>query len=149
MFDIAFTADTPVRDGEGDEAWDGLRGRVTLGDDTEGFRASLYVWGRGQYERQWAEAAGRLLGPPARAGFFTSHFQFWWVMWREGEVVFAQEHYLTPETLAGVSRAGAAPYHLIGDRTTWSGDEELPISEWQVTADDIRAFTLRRAGYAE
>jgi hypothetical protein len=145
LFDIAFTSDTLERQDEGEAGWDGLRGRTTLGAYAEGFVAPVGTWTRTDYERQWVEAARRLLGPAARAAFFTAAFRFWWVMWREGEVIFVHEEFLTPERLAGVADSGAAPYHLIGDRRTHSLDG-APISEWRISAADVRGYVERHSG---
>jgi CdiI N-terminal domain len=143
LFDIAFTTDTPEQqDGAG---WVGLRGRATLGAYTEEFLAPLGPWTRADYEKQWVEAASRVLGPAARAAFFTAAFRFWWAMWREGEVIFVHEEFLTPERLAGVTEYSAAPYHLIEDRRTHSEDGK-PISEWQISVGDVRSFVERQAG---
>jgi hypothetical protein len=144
VFDIAFMTDKPVRLNVDEAGWDGLPGRTTLGAYTEEFLAPLGHWRRADYERQWVEAASRVLAPVARAAFFTAAFRFWWVMWREGEVIFVHEELLTPERLAGVTDYGKAPYHLIEDRCTHSEDG-TPISEWQISANDVRAFVERQA----
>jgi hypothetical protein len=148
MFDIAFTTDTSERQNLDGVEWDGLRGRTTLCAYTEEFVAPLGRWGRPDYERQWVEAANRLLGPAARAGFFTTAFQFWWVMWREGEAIFLHEEFLTPDRLTRVSDYRAAPYHLIEDRRTHN-DEGTRISEWQLTVADIRGFLERGSNGAK
>jgi hypothetical protein len=143
VFDIAFTADTPDQVHDHGDSWSFLPGRITLGDDAEDFRSPLGRWARADYEWQWAEAARRLLGPHACAAFVTQPFRFCWVMWREGEAVFAHEGFLTPERLAGVTEPAGTPYHLIGDRRTHNQEGER-ISEWRVSAADIRAFLERR-----
>jgi hypothetical protein len=140
MFDITFVSDEAERQPEG---WECLPGRTTLGDCSEDFLAPLGPWRRSDYERQWIEAARRLLSPAARAGFFTVAFQFWWVLWREGEVVVAHEELLLPDRLAGLTDWQTAPYQLIGERRAISKDGE-PISEWRVSVADIEDFLLRR-----
>ena len=144
MFDIAFTSDTPEPQDDDGVGWDRLRGRTTLGAYAEEFLAPLGLWQRAEYERQWIEAARRVLGPAARAAFFTTAFQFWWAMWREDEIIYMHEEFLTPERLARVTDYGAAPYHLLEDRRTHSEDG-APISEWQISVADVRAFVERRA----
>jgi hypothetical protein len=144
LFDIAFITDIPERQEVNGVGWEALRGRITLGDYTEEFIAPQGHWNRAAYELQWLEAASRVLGPAGRAGFFTSAFRFWWAMWREGEVVFVHEEFLTPERLAGVADGSVAPYHLIEDRRTHS-EAGMPISEWQISVADIRAFVERRS----
>ncbi len=142
MFDIAFTSDVPERQPEG---WVGLRGHTRLGAHAENFLAPLGAWQRADYERQWIEAARRLLGPAARAAFFTVAFRFWWVMWREGEEVIVQEHLLVPEQLGGLTDWRAAPYQLIGERDAASEDG-APVSEWLLGVTDIAGFLARRGG---
>ncbi len=141
MFDITFLSDTPERQPEG---WEGLWGRTQLGADAEDFLAPLGPWQRADYERQWIEAARRLLGPH-QAAFFTAAFRFWWGMWREGEEVVAHEEFLIPERLAGLTDWQAAPYQLIRNRRAFSKDGE-PISEWRFAAVDIEGFVVRRGG---
>jgi hypothetical protein len=142
MFDIAFVSDVPEQQPEG---WVGLWGRVQLGAYAEDFLAPLGPWQPSHYERQWMEAARRLLGPAARAGFFTAAFRFWWVMWRQGEMVIVHEHLLTPERLEGLTDWQAAPYQLIGEHRSTSEDATR-ISEWRLGVADIEGFLVRRGG---
>jgi hypothetical protein len=143
VFDIAFKTDKPERVDVDGARWGGLPGRIMLGAYTEEFLAPHGHWTRADYEMQWVEAASRVLSPVARAAFFTTAFRFWWVMWREGEVIFVHEELLTPERLASVTDYGKAPYHLIEDRRTHSEDGR-PISEWQISATDVRTFVERQ-----
>jgi hypothetical protein len=140
MFDITFVKDEAEAQPDG---WDGLWGRTVLGSCAEDFLAPLGPWQRADYERQWIEAARRLLGPPARAGFFTAAFRFWWVMWREGEEVIVHEELLTPERLTGLTDWRNAPYQLIGAYRATSHDG-TPISEWRLSVADLRDFLARR-----
>lgn len=140
MFDIRFTTVAPEPQEDG---WDGLWGETVLGDYRERFLAPLGPWRREDYERQWIEAAGLLLGANARAGFFTVAFQFWWEMWREGERVFVHEALLTADRLEGVTDGTRAPYQVIGKRLTETEDGEQ-ISEWELSAAEVRDFLARR-----
>jgi hypothetical protein len=139
MFNIEFIADEPEAQEDGGV---GLWGRTTLGEYQERFIAPLGFWSRADYERQWLEAARRLLGPADRTGFFTSAYQFWWTMWREGERVWVHEELITAERYAG-PYDGPMPYHLIGDRVTVP-EGERPVSEWVIGLDDIQAYVERR-----
>ena len=140
MFDIAFSTDEPELQ---DEGWYGLWGRTTLGSHSERFLAPLGHWHRADYERQWIEAAQRLLETSDRTGFFTDAFRFWWTMWREGERVYVHEE-LLGERLAGITDLSAVPYHLIEDRVTHTEVGEQ-VSEWELALSDLRAFVERRA----
>lgn len=141
MFDIAFVGDVADQQPDG---WMGLPGRTELGSEAEHFLAPIDRWQRFDYERQWIEAARRLLRPEARAGFFTSAFHRWWVMWREGEEVIVQEHLLIPEQLATITDWRAAPYQLIEDRRS-ANEDGMPISEWLLNVADIKGFLARRS----
>jgi hypothetical protein len=142
VFDIEFIAEEPELQEEG---WWGLWGRTTLGDYSERFLAPLDRWQRGDYERQWIEAAERLLHESDRTGFSTQAGRFWWTMWRQGERVYVHEELLTPERLATLTAFDGAPYALIEDRATRTEDG-APISEWELTVADVQAFVARRAG---
>jgi hypothetical protein len=142
MFDIAFTSNTPERQPEG---WVGLWGRTQLGVCVEDFLAPLGSWQRADYERHWIEAARRLLGPAARAAFFTAAFRFWWVMWREGDEILVHEELLLPERLEALTNWQATPYQLIRDRQTTS-DDGTPVSEWRLAISDIEGFVARCGG---
>ncbi|HVS39630.1 MAG TPA: hypothetical protein VMS17_29000 [Gemmataceae bacterium] len=142
MFDITFVSDAPEEQPDG---WVGLWGSVQLGAYAEDFLAPLGPWQRADYERQWIDAAQRLVSPAARAAFFTAAFQFWWVMWREGKTVIVQEQLLIPERLEGLTDWQAAPYQLIWERQATSGDG-TPISEWRLGVADIEGFLARRGG---
>ena len=126
--------------------WVALWGRITLGDHVEGFAAPIDFWRREDYERQWLEAARRLLGGSDRTGFFTAVYWTWWTMWREGERVFVHEEIILEDRFAG-PYDGTAPYHIIRDRTTHSEDGD-EISTWEVALDDVRAYVKRREAAA-
>ena len=142
VFDIEFITDEPQHLDEGEDAWVALRGRTTLGDYQEEFLASLGHWSRADYQRQWIEAAQRLLAGADRTGFFTSAFQFWWVMWHEREAVYVHEQLLVEETLMAPFDP-ADPYRQIGVRYTVSEDGN-EVSEWRLEFADIEAFVARR-----
>lgn len=141
MFDITFVCSEAEPQPDG---WDELLGRTQLGLWVEQFFAPLDRWQRSDYECQWIEAAKRLLGPAARAGFFTAAFHRWWVMWREGEEVIVQEQLFTPDRLAAITEWRAAPYQLIEDRCSASEDG-TPIAEWSLGVADIEGFLARRS----
>jgi hypothetical protein len=142
VFDIEFTRDEAELQEDGSY---GLWGRITLGDYAEEFLVPIGPWLRRDYERQWIEAARRLLGATARAGFFTDAFRAWWTMWREGERVYVHEELLVGGRMAGVTDFSVAPYELITGHRTHTEDGQA-ISEWEIRAGDVRDFVERRAG---
>ena len=143
MFDIEFIADEPEHLDEGEDAWVALRGRTTLGDYQEEFYASIGYWSRADYERHWIEAARRFLDGADRTGFYTSAFQFWWVMWREGEAIYVREMLMVEDTLIAPLNP-EDPYRQIGERDTLSEDDH-EVSESRLELADIRDFVARRA----
>lgn len=140
MFNIEFIADAPEPQEEG---WLGLWGRVTLGAHREQFLAPIGSWQRLDYERQWLEAARRLLGEADRTGFFTVPYQCWWTMWRDGTQVWVHEELITTEERDAGPYRRTVPYHIIEDRVTHTEDGQL-ISAWMISLDDVRAFVVRR-----
>jgi hypothetical protein len=143
VFDIDFTREEAELQEEG---WYGLWGRITLADHTEDFLAPLGPWQRRDYERQWIEAARRLLGNGDRTAFFTDAFRFWWTMWREGERVYVHEEFLVGGRLTGVTDFTTTPYALIQDRATHTEDGQR-ISEWEISTGEVREFVERRAPF--
>src|SRR5262249_26362363 len=136
VFDIAFAVGEPELQ---DEGWYGLWGSVTLGDYRESFLASLSLWSPRDYEQQWLDAATRLIRGEERSAFFTSAFQFWWVMWRDVEAVRVHEEVLTPERLEELGPSpdtSQAPYQLIRPYRSVTEEGEA-IAEWHLSVADI------------
>jgi len=149
VFTIEFISSEPELQDEGDDPWYALWGRVTLGDYWELFLASLSLWTRADYERQWREAATRLVAGETRSAFCTSALQFWWVMWRDGSEIRVHEELLTPERLASVGAVHdtrRAPYELIRPYASVT-DDGHPISEWRLSVTDIENFLRRLPGH--
>ena len=160
MFTIEFVAPEELSQ----DGWY-RRGEIILGTEREGFRAPLGYWTATDYAVQWRQAAARLLGPPACAGFFTQVVDptarrgsraraprppagfaeaakpayFWWVGWREGEEVVFQEQLLIPGQTAPRRFTPADPYWAIGSRVSTNEDGER-VSEWRVALADVQAF---------
>ena len=129
MFDIAFLDAEPEVQEEG---WLALRGRIVFGDFEEEFLAPLDPWSRPQYERQWIEAARRIVsGEFGSTAFVSSAFQFIWTMWLAGEEVLVQEKLLMKDTLIAPFDP-SDPYRQIGAHQSESEDG-MRISEWRIT----------------
>lgn len=143
MFDIAFTSAPPEPLEEGGF---GLWGELTLGREREGFLAPLALWQRVDYERQWAEAAARLLGGASTSAFVTVAWHSWWPMWRTGDRIRVQEQLLLGEFLAPLGPTPdvhRTPYELLAPCPT-DLSEGHRVSTWHVTLADIAAFAARR-----
>ena len=144
MFDISFLDAEPELQEEGCY---GIAGTVSLGDYRESFVSPLAVWSRDQYEAQWLEAAARLVNGEERSAFFTSAFQFWWAMWRRGNLVYVHEELLVPQRLATLGPTfdlTRAPYELLGPYEAVNEDGKA-ISEWQLSIADVRDYLRRRS----
>lgn len=141
-FDIRFISDRTesLEEFLGEGAW-GLRGRITLGDYAEEFLALQGTWQRADYERHWLQAARRLLQGADRTAFFTSAFEFRWTLWRAGDRVYAQEHFLDAEGFPEPFDAGDLYAH-IQDRQTRT-QEGTMISEWTLDLASIAEFVAR------
>jgi hypothetical protein len=142
VFDIRFL-DAPPEPRE--EGGLGLWGEITLGEYREPFLAPLALWSREQYERQWREAAERLLRGADRTAFFSAAWQFWWTMARDGEDVLVQEEIITGERveMLGVTpEPGYAPYELLEPIRLQTEDGE-DISTWRVTLADVASFAAQ------
>lgn len=120
----------------------GLRGRITLGDYQEEFVALLGPWTRADYERHWLRAARRMVDGADRTAFFSSAFEFRWTLWREGDVVYAHEHFLGADGFPESFDPSDLFAH-IQDRVT-SG-----VSEWTLDFAGVAAFAARVGGLSE
>jgi hypothetical protein len=141
MSDITFLdAELEVQE----DGWLALRGQIVLGDFAEEFLASLGPWSRPQYERQWIEAAQRIVtGRFEYTAFVSSAFQFIWAMWLIGDEVLVQEKLLMTDTLISPFDP-SDPYRQVGQHESES-DDGTHVSEWKITVEDLRAFIERHA----
>jgi hypothetical protein len=126
------------------------RGRISLGEFSEEFVAPLVFWSADGYRKQWVEAAERIVNGQPRSCFVAAMREsprggpvFLWPAYKDGEVVYVQHRLLLPETVKG-SFDPSNLYAQVDERRTLSEDGE-PISEWQVSVEDLANF-LRRAG---
>jgi len=147
VFDLCFLGlDPEPQDGDpecGEPDWHALRGRIVLGEFEEEFLAALGPWTQRHYERQWMQAARRVVEQGHNhTGFFTSAFQFFWTAWLEGEILIFQQKLLLEDTLLAPFDP-ADPYPQVGERTTESDGDR--ISEWRVSLTDVKEFVSRHA----
>jgi len=125
------------------------RGRITLGDFSEEFVSPLGFWTADDYQRQWHEAAERVLNGGAPSCFVAAMREspldgviFLWPAYKDGEAVYIQHKLLLPEIVKG-SFDPSNPYAQVDERRVLSEEDEQ-ISEWQVSIGDIARFL--RAG---
>ena len=145
MFDLYFSEGPTIND----EGWWHAVGTIVLGEDRDGFEVSLEWWGRAAYQRQWLEAARRLVNGTDRVMFLVSYdgpdatFHLAWPAWRDGNRVHVQNWLVLTEQLSTPFDPDAAD-RFVRDRQTTNEDGE-PISEWDVDFEDVRAFVERRS----
>ena len=119
-------------------------GEITLENFAEKFESSLSFWTISDYEKQWIEAAKRILKFDQTAFITdldnpkTSKFLTWWKAWKIEEKIFMQNQLLFLNQLSN-SFDIKNPYKFIGDRTTETEDDEQ-ISEWVISLEDIENF---------
>jgi hypothetical protein len=140
MFAIEFVGNPQIEFGEL-----AARGRITLGEFSEEFVAPLVFWTADDYQRQWREAAERILDGFEQSCFVAAMREspldgaiFLWPAYRFGDVVYFQHKLLLPEVVKG-NFEPSNPYAQVEERRTLSDDGE-PISEWQVSVGDIARF---------
>jgi hypothetical protein len=144
MFAIEFIGDPRVEFGE-----PARLGRVTLDDFSEEFAAPLVFWAAGDYQKEWVEAAERIVNGQPRSCFVAAMRElpltgpvFLWPAYRDGEVVYVRHKLLLPVTVKG-GFDPSNPYAQVDERRTLPDDGE-PVSEWRVSVGDIARFL--RAG---
>ncbi|KJH72403.1 hypothetical protein [Aliterella atlantica] len=124
-----------------------IRGRITLGDFSEEFVAPLVFWTVDDYQKQWREAAERIVAGEARSCFAASIREspddgaiFIWTAYKLADTVHFQHKLLLPETVKGTFEP-LNIYAQVDERQTKTEDG-FQISEWQVTVKDV-AYWLR------
>ena len=142
IFDIRLTSEALE---EHDECAPAVYGTIRLGDFVETFLAFLSDWSVEDYQRQWEEAAIRLVDGKTTSAFVTSfespsrsnHFE-WWPCYLLGDMVHFQNQLKFYEQVPDFDIDKL--YEFIGKRRTLSEDGVSPISEWQVPLSCVRRF---------
>ena len=120
-------------------------GLITIGNFKEGFYSSLLHWSRAQYEDQWSNAVRDLLNGSVRSALITNFLRpdaasnlEWWPMFREGEIVYLQNHLLFFDQLESPF-SPASPVASLRDRETLN-ENGYPISEWSIPVNHLTQF---------
>jgi hypothetical protein len=122
------------------------RGRITVEDFAETFRAPLGYWDESGYRRSWQQAFEVLnAGPHATSCLMTSmtdpgtsNLLICWPAYRAGEDVYLQNALI----FLSESRATfdpAAPWDFVEPRRATDEDANN-ISEWATSMDSLRRF---------
>ncbi len=105
----------------------------------------IAYWSPDDYQRQWREGVRRILAGEPRSGLITSlydpataRFIEWWPLFRDGDVVFVQNHLLFLDKLHGPFDPND-PYRHVRERRIVN-DEGVRISEWRTTVEALRRF---------
>ena len=127
-----------------DESIPAAAGRLALGDEHEGFHASLFLWTKRDYETQWRQAIRTLLSGADRAALITEYIGpgagrlWWWPMYKIDETVYLHEQILFFNQLKEPFLLARA-FSFIGDRQTIN-DEGDVISEWSASLLEVQEF---------
>jgi CdiI N-terminal domain len=128
-------------------------GSLKLGEFQEGFHASLSHWDQSRYRSQWKEALERLVKGEERSALITSmydpataNFITWWPLYRSGNSVHAQNHFLFMDELQQPFDE-LNPYKSVLQRETISEDGDR-LSEWTINLSDIEEFLATHYGLA-
>jgi hypothetical protein len=141
MFEIAFKSAGGAETTESE-----TDGTIAIGDHWERFTASHGVWDRSRYERQWREAADRVLAgnpgcfvidmPEGEADYRGEC----WIAWPEGDVAVVQN-----QLLIGWAVDRDDPHAFLPAVPLRVTEEGHRVSTWRVTLADVAAWRQRQA----
>ena len=141
-FDIRF-----IPDGTADSPSECRVGEVRIESFCERFVADVTFWRQAEYEKQWLDAALKIVGGDKTALIVsvsepaTANFVRWWAMYRNEHVIFVQEQIRFLDELSELFDPCAVERFVL-PRETVSEDGEL-ISEWSTTVSAVRDFIAR------
>ena len=142
MFSIKFLDNSFNEEPFGEKACCGV---ITINAFQEQFVSPTTYWSQEDYERQWITAISQILGGANSSCLITSmydpklaEFILWWPLYREGNIIFIQNHILFMNEISGEFD----PWNLqpfIPPHETYTEEGEC-ISEWEVTIEDLESF---------
>jgi len=123
-----------------------VKGEICIGSFREMFMSELGFWDSKDYVYQWKDAIKYLLNIRNHHSCLitsvsdptNSNFLFWWLLYKEKDVVYIQNAILFLDQIKGKFELEKI-YDYIPERETVSeeGDE---ISEWQCSVKDFEMF---------
>jgi hypothetical protein len=144
MFAIEFLGEPHIEFNES-----AIRGRITLGEFSEEFVASLAFWTVDDYRKQWRNAAERIVNGEARSCFVASMREspndgaiFLWTAYKLADTVYFQHNLLLSETVKGTFEPSNI-YAQVEERQIKTEDGSQ-ISEWRILVSDVACWL--RAG---
>jgi hypothetical protein len=144
-FSINFL-DGPLEYPFDDSSVPAARGVIVLNDFHEEFLASLAIWSKHQYQKQWKQSLVEVLEGGGPAAMITEYFGssesashlLWWPLYRQSDNIYVHNNLLffdqLPQPFDLENAAASIPPRIIQDE-----DGNL-ISEWTLPVDDIRSF---------
>jgi hypothetical protein len=142
MFDLSITGERRFEDGA-----EVFPAEIRLGSFSEGFEVPAGFWTAADYESHWLAGAQRLVEGASRVGLLVEAPNpaadrfFWWTLWRDGPIVYAQNGILFRSKLVG-SVDLTNPDRFVEARRETS-DDGGRISQWQLALDDIVSYVSR------
>lgn len=128
-----------IEEGAGERnRWGGEIARITIGSFSEKIDFDTSYWSIEQYHNQWKQAVSDIVtGKKERTCLFTTMHPLdadkcvaSWVMYREGDVVYFQNHEFILRYLRGTFDF-QNPEKMISERET-TFDDGRKISEWSI-----------------
>ncbi len=120
------------------------RGQISIGDFAEEFECAIHYWNKEKYINQWLEGCNKICEESKSALMTSIHepkkanFMVWWVMHREKNIIYIQNHLLMMEGLLSPF-VEENIYEHIRDRETIDEDGN-EISEWQTTVSEVQEW---------
>lgn len=143
IFSIEFTGEEMMMNNE-----KVANGKITIGNFSEEFNASLEYWSKESYVAQWHSAISRLLENNSPVGIVTNmydpkwaNFIIWWVFYPVYEKVYIQNKILFIDQLKKEFDESNLSSHIENRETITEEGEK--ISEWITTKMDLDAFVKK------
>ncbi len=123
-------------------------GEIALDDFNETIVIPTEYWSKEKYEHQWKEAITRIVSSdddissmlmvsmydPQKANFLVA-----WPLYKIGSSVYVQNNLIFMNTLRRPFNEQRI-YDFVPQRETISEDTGEPISEWQLSLDDLKTW---------
>lgn len=127
-------------------------GEIRLDDHKETFPLVTTYWSCDEYRCQWMEALSALTDDLVNSCLLITDVQplsdstaaFYWVLFRDQEVVYVQERFTRNRESMALMPATAVEKHIEPRFLSDSEEEQARISEWTVSFEDVLSFVRSR-----
>ena len=120
-------------------------GKISIGDFSEKFYASLSYWDSEQYIFHWKQSLEKIINGEQTSALITSmydpkisNFIFWWLLYQEDKNIYVQNHILLMDNIDCLINEKNV-YNYIPNREIID-EEGNRISEWITSLEAIKAF---------